>query len=347
MMGRHHLKRLGVLLMMVTMMVSLSSTTALAKKNKKEAAASKDDGARIDAVLGDLKWGDSKTKVLDYIRDQRLDALKEDKALKKDRVKMQAMRKRVLEWHDTVEKSYTRFSGKEGAEYEVSLVSGHYTKNNGESMLLARDKVAQRFFFFIDGQLYKIVVAYDQDYVKDVGFEAFVGQSAKKYGRPVSVEYGELYGEDELIRVTWNDSTSILELENQREFFGTYSMVFSDRKRIKELTDSKRTFGGAGKEVDDTVSSEVASLTRDDGGDNSDVLNSLVGNIEIEKDKGRPKDAIKVPEEKDEDKGGDDKASKSKKSKKSKKSARPKAKKKKSGTDLKNIDAGDEELIIY
>ncbi len=341
MMTRHRVKRLGQIFVTVTLLMSLSASTALAKKKK----SSKKDGTRIDAVLGDLKWGDSKKKVLDYIKDQRLDALKKDKKLKKDRVRMQAERKRVLQWHEDVEKSYTRFSTKEGKQYEVSLIAGHYTKNNGESMLLARDKVAQRFFFFIDGQLYKIVVAYDQDYVKGVGFEAFVGQSARKYGRPVSVEYGELYGDDELIKVTWEDKTSILELENQREFFGTYSMVFSDRDRVKKLVASNRKFGGSDKIVEDELSSEVASLTKDDGGNNSDVLNSLVGDINIDEKKGRPKDAITPPPEEKADKD-DKKSTKAKKKKKKKKSMRPKGKKK-SAAGLKDIDAGDQELIIY
>ncbi len=336
---RHRITKLGTLFVMAIMMVGLMSTTAMAEKKSK-----KKGEARIDAVLGDLKWGDSKKKVLDYIKDQRLDALKKDKKLKKDRVRMQAERKRVLEWHSKVEDSYTRFKKKEGSEYEVSLISNHYTKNNGESMLLARDKVAQRFFFFIDGQLYKIVVAYDQDYVKGVGFEAFVGQSARKYGRPVSLEYGELYGEDELVRVTWKDKTSILELENQREFFGTYSMVFSDRERIKQLLASDRNFGGNDKGVEDSVSSEVASLTQDNGSKNEGALGDLVGSIDIDDSKGRPKDAIVPPAEEETKK---DKTKKSKKSKKKKKKGRVKVKKKKSGKSLKDIDAGDEELIIY
>ena len=247
---RHRLNRASFWLVIMAMFISLSAVSALAKTKKEKKGG---DEARIDAVLGDLEWGDSKKKVLEYIKDQRLDVIKADKKLRKDRVKMQSERQRILDWHKRVEESYTRFQGKEGRQYEVSLVSGHYTQDNGESMLLARDKIAQRFFFFMDGNLYKVVIAYDQDYVKGVEFESFVGQSAKKYGRPVSLEYGELYGEDELVRATWEDKTSILELENQREFFATYSMVFSDRKRVKELIASERQFGGLGKVVDDSV----------------------------------------------------------------------------------------------
>jgi len=300
----------------------------------------------ISSVLGDLEWGASKSKVLEHIKQMKLDALKKNKSLRKNPAAMQKARKRLDDWHKKVEESYVRFkkNNKDSKFYEVSIVAGHYTDNNGETMLVAKDNIAQRFFFFIDGKLYKLVVAYNRDYLKNIGFEAFVGQSAKKYGRPVSVEYGDIMGDEELLRVTWRDKGSQLEVENMFEFFGTYTMVFSDRQKLKHLNASNRVFGGSDRVEEEGISNEVASLTKEDSYDrNEDVVDSIVGDVEIDLNEGRPKDQqVREP-----DPAEAPKAKKGKKKKKSKK-ARPKATRKKKKRIKKNeFDAGDEELIIY
>jgi hypothetical protein len=312
-----------------------------------QAFAKKRDKDDLARVLGDIQWGDSKSQVLEKIKAQRMETLTKDKKLRKDPRKMQLARKKALDWHERVSDSYVRFEGKRTG-YEASIVQTHYTERNGESMLRAKDKVAQRFFFFMDGQLYKLVVAYDHDYLKGVGFESFAAQAARTYGRPVSTEYAELMGEEELVKVTWQDKTNILDIENYQEFFGTYAMVFSDRARVERLQAAKRNFGGSDKTNEEVISGEVAALTRNEGGDkNKDVVDSIVGNVDLDLNEGRPKDEqIRQPQPGEKSDEDDGKAAKKKKTAKKKKKRKKKKVSKRDFSDLKD-KAGDDELIIY
>lgn len=326
---------IGILLMTLGLLLA-TSATGWAKSKKKDKG--------LAEALEPITWGDTRKQVIEKLKQQKVDKLRENKKLRRDRVAMQRERRRIIQWAEKVDESYVRFDGGKSG-YEVSLVSGHYTDNNGESMLRARDKVAQRFFFFIDGQLYKMMVAYHQDYLKGVGFEAFAAQTARKYGRPVSTEYAELYGEEELAQVTWRDNLSTLDIENQREFFGTFTMVFTDRQRLKKLQARNRAFGGSDKGDADAVSSEVASLTREEGGNrNVGVVDGIVGDVELDLNEGRPKgEQIRQPQP------GEEVKSKPKKSKKSKKKRKPRKKKKVTKRDFSDLkdQGGDDELIIY
>ena len=216
----------SILVLLALLLVALPSVVS-AKGAAKERA-------KLDAPLGTIKWGDSKVAVLEKLKDQRLELLLKDKQLAKDRVRMQRARQDVLEWTKDVDKSFIRFSGKTKG-YDVSIVSSHYAERNGESMLVARDPVALRYYFFASGQLYKLVVAYNANYIKKIGFESFAAQTARKYGRPISSEYGTLGGKEELVKVTWTDGKTEMDVENMKEFYGTYSMVFMDRQKVKEM----------------------------------------------------------------------------------------------------------------
>lgn len=321
------------------LVVGLSAPVMAESKAKKEDAG-------LAKVLGDIQWGDSKPTVLAKLKAQRMSTLGKDKELRKDARKMQRARKKTMDWHQEIEDSYVRFESKRTG-YEASIVQTHYTSSNGESMLRARDRVAQRFFFFMDGQLYKLVVAYDHDYLKGIGFKSFIGQAARTYGRPVSTEYAELMGEEELVKVTWEDRQSILDVENYKEFFGTYAMVFSDRERIKRLRASGRNFGGSDKSSEEAVSDKVAHLTKTDGSDrNRDVVDSIVGDVSLDLNEGRPKDDQIRPE--DEPEKDTDSADKPKKTAKKKK-AKKRKKKKVSTRDFSDLkdSASDDELVIY
>ena len=307
--------------------------------------ASAKERAKLNDPLGTIQWGDSKVKVLEKLKEQRLEQLLKDKALVKDRVRMQRARQEILEWTDDVDKSFVRFSGKTKG-YDVSIVANHYAERNGESMLVARDPVALRYYFFANGQLYKLVVAYSAKYVKKIGFESFAAQTARKYGRPISSEYGALEGKEELVKVTWTDGKTEMDVENMKEFYGTYSMVFKDRQKVKEMRAQNAKAGGAGKEEGTEVSSEVALLTEDSGaGKNKDAVDSLIGGVNVDLT------VKELQEEQAQEEGKKDVSGKEKADKKPKKAKASKKRIKKDVTarDFKDLEAkgGDDELIIY
>ncbi|MBA2661757.1 MAG: hypothetical protein H0U74_05640 [Bradymonadaceae bacterium] len=302
----------------------------------------------LAAVLGEISWGDRKDDVIQKLRTDMINKLNDDSKLRSDRVLMQDARRRVLDNIKVVEESYTRLQG-DRSGYEVSVVAGEFTKNNGESLLRVRDEVAQRFYFFLDGQLYKMVVAYNPDYLANVGFEAFVAQAARRYGRPAGTDYGRVLGEENLVLAQWNDGESELRVENKKEFFATFTMAFSDAVVLKRLEASNRKAGGQGRQSDE-VSATVQGLSDSALNDrNERVVDHLVGDIKVNLNDGRPKEEeVRHSEES----GATASAETGKGASKSKTKAATKSKastKKKGGRDFSDIEAkgGGDDLIIY
>ncbi len=329
----------------LSLAVAGSSSTAFAQK---KAAPQQADQTQLSSVLGDISWGDRKNDVVQKMRSAMLTKLREDPKLRSDRTLMQEEHRKVLARVKAIEDSYTELKG-ERSGYEVSVISGEFMQNNGESMLRVRDDVAQRFYFFIDGQFYRMVVAYNPDYLAKVGFEAFVVQTARRYGKPVSTEYGEVRGEEELIQVTWNDGGSELRVENKKEFFATFSMTFTDAAMLKRLQSSQRNVGtGGAVKRDAEVSALVQGLSDSAANDrNERVVDHLVGNISVDLSDGRPREDIQAEIEEEAaaiQAAADEKAGKSKKATKKKKTT-----KKKPARDFGNIDtkSGGDDLIIY
>lgn len=346
MMSSKRWSALLITLVMSCVTLGVTQPDAFAKKKSSKPKVQQQKVDKIAAVLGDMKWGASDKDVVEMIKKQRLDEMSKDQKLRKDPLLMQEARKQLVDQITTIEKTKTELKG-DRTGYEVSVISDEFTPNVGESMMVVRDKVAQRYYFFMHGRLYKLVIAYDKEYLKGVDFEPFAAQTAQRYGRPISTDYGDVFGEEELTSVTWEDDGSILAVHNKREFFGTFTMVFSDKQRVQELTKRGLSFGGKGKATKKQaeVSSEVAQLTRDGGEDpNKNIVDGMVGSVNIDLNEGRPEDDKLRPEDQ-ESPGESSKPAKSTKDK-TKKPKKPKTKKK-PRRKFEDLNAGDNELVIY
>lgn len=268
------MRKLSVLAMFMFVLLAMSS----------QAAA--EEG--IAAMLGEIEWGDSRAEVVEKLREQMIQEVRDDESLRGDRVAMQRARQRALDRARGVEDSHTQLRGSRTG-YEVSIISGEFKKDNNEELLRVRDEVAQRYYLFVDGKLYRVVVAYNSDYVENVGFETFLAQASRRYGRPVSSDYGEVFGEEVLVRATWEDRDSELRVEDKREFFGTFAMIFSDRSMLSELRAANRLATGDQAQQAE-VSDRVRALQRSEAVDrHAGAVDSLLGgDTTVDLSAGRP-----------------------------------------------------------
>ncbi len=266
----------------------------------------------LDEVLGEIEWGDTKDEVLEKLKSQMFESMRQRADVQHNRVKLQEIRKRMVDKFEEIKESHTKLEG-EKTGYEVSVISGEYTKNNNEAVLTVEDDAAQRYYFFVDGRFYKMVVAYRQSYLDGISFEGFIGQVSTKYGDPKDTTRREIAGEETLARATWKDSTTLLQAKNKRELFGTFTMVFSDRQRVEQMKANNKAFGGSDKD-DAQVSDRVESLKEDSGKDeNAEVVDGMLGeDVEVDishkqadkdlDEQGPTGDASKTEEEKQEEK---------------------------------------------
>ena len=237
----------------------------------------------LDSALGDIEWGDDKETVLEKLRGQKLDEIRKDRRNRGDHAGMQRARQRVLDDMRRIEDSYTKLEGQRTG-YEVSVITGEFTKDNNESVLRVRDDVAQRFYFFIDDGFYKLMVAYDPDHIANIGFSAFINRVRQHYGQPTESDYGRVQGQESMVRATWRDGEHELTVEDKRDYFGTYTMAFSDRDLSQRLRSEGREFGGSDVDLDDEgtqVSDRVRSLTQPGEHREANAAESMVGPVDV------------------------------------------------------------------
>jgi len=323
----------------LSLLLSLGFVGDASAKSKSKKVA---QATPLNEALGDVKWGDAKKDILAKLRKVEMDRLRADESIRRDQLLLQRERKALMDRLAAADKSYTRLEGRTG--YEVSVIADEFTSNNGESFMVMKDKVAQRFYFFIDGKFYKLVVGYNPSYMQNVGFESLVGSTVNKYGRPAVAEYDQIGGKEQLGLVQWEDPETILAVKNKKELFDTYTMVFTDRQALRRLEASNRKFGG-GDKSEEEVSAAVKALTESGNYEaNANVLDSLVGRTDVNLNEGRPQDdkVRRFAEEEEQV------AAKGKTKAKAAPAKKKAPKKTKKGPDFKDLATGaSDDLIIY
>lgn len=202
--------------------------------------------ADLGGILGEIEWGDDSEEVVEKLRAHKLDEVRNDSRFAGNPSAMQRARQQALDRVRAIGDSYYELEG-EHTDYDMSVISGEFTPNNDESLLRVRDHVAHRYYFFLDGEFYKLTVAYDADHVENIGFEAFINRVQQQYGEPSSTEFDG----DSLSQATWEDGEFKLRVDDRSDYFGTYTMTFSDRARVQRLNRDGREFGGNHEEPDE------------------------------------------------------------------------------------------------
>src|SRR5204863_1286759 len=120
-------------------------------------------GEAIEKLKGDFKWGmgpdEVVAKVQDRIRanyDERIKKTAQDPS-RQDRV-----RKDMMAEVEKVKDKVIKFDGQKTG-YDVSIIDQEFLHGMGESMLMTKEETATRYFFFSDGRLYKMFIAFDKE----------------------------------------------------------------------------------------------------------------------------------------------------------------------------------------
>ncbi len=236
--------------------------------------AAAEDQSELAAALRGLKWNADKSEVVAFYKKAMTDNFREESAKLTDPLLKEDMRRRKLDEFQRVEESFKKLNG-ERTGYEVSVITGEFSKNNGESLMIARDEYSQKYYLFADDRLWKMVIAYNTEYIQDIGFEAFVEQVSRKYGEPEETQYDE--GGGELTRAIWRDDATELRIENKSDFFNTFTMVFAERKTAERMGNVRRAFAEE-KDKEARLSKDVMDIQEDDSfATHEDIVDSLVG----------------------------------------------------------------------
>jgi len=139
----------------VALCLTSTHPASAAKRPSPNAAPATKDG--LSHVLGALDWGAPSSAVMDKVHGEITSRWNDVLKDLRDPVEIdRALRRKAAEFA-AVEKTFVRFGG-ERTGYETSLIANDFVSNVDEAMLRIDEKDAERYYFFRNDRLWKILV---------------------------------------------------------------------------------------------------------------------------------------------------------------------------------------------
>jgi hypothetical protein len=229
---------------------------------------------RIAQDLGELRWGMSRTEVLDFfrqsIRASYLPRMKNLGAIEQFRMNEQ----RDAEIR-RLEQSWVPFDGRpEHRQWDTSFISDEFTHGNTEGMLVSEDARGNReFLFFIGDHLWKRVQARNAN-GRRINLEAVIPQLEGIYGPARRVSEGGT-----LRHLEWHDDHSRLRVFDQTTFYGVLCLAYEDNATLAQLATLRPntpTKNRTARAQLDLSQSEGGSTT---GDPNADIADRITGQL--------------------------------------------------------------------
>ncbi len=270
--------------------VSLTiGTPAFAKgKGKAGKGGESANSAEIDKLkavrLGDpkagvFKWQMSPEEVMGLVREAiqkkyqpRIEGSAQDPG------KQQRIRDEMERELQTVKKSYTKFEGQKTG-LDVSIVGPEFQQNTGESVLVAKEDIWTRYFFFFENGLYKMFLAFNKD--------AIEGKPFRDFGKGMEAKYGhakEAYRDEKVMggvkrildHFDWSAGGDKLRLIDRSEFYGVYCLVLSD-SATQDRAIERRKVVNPDQATGDALVEAVTAKDSNDRDANDNIIDRITG----------------------------------------------------------------------
>jgi len=143
----------------------------------------------VVALMGEYKWGMSPDAVFKTLTKDIEKEYEERQKKAKDAIAQDTNIKWRKEQLQTVKENHVKFAKAANHRWGVSLIQFEYEDDNGEELFWTRtDKGLRKYFFFKDGELWKIVYAYSTDMFPGKTYDMVVAEKFKKWFGPSPVE---------------------------------------------------------------------------------------------------------------------------------------------------------------
>jgi hypothetical protein len=232
-----------------------------------------------DPDAGTFKWGMKPEEVMASVR-----LAVEGKYKKRiaeasaDPGKQQRVRDEMVREIGAVKKSYTKFEGQKSG-WDVSIIGPEFQQSTGEAVLMTKEDLWTRYFFFFEDGLYKMYLAFNKD--------ALQGKSFADFGKSMEARYGNaraIYRDDKvrggvnhvLDHYAWTAGADRLKLVDRSEFYGVYCLVLYDQSTHERVADKRKIVNPGTVEKDELVES-VAGPRKEGNDENDDIIDRVVG----------------------------------------------------------------------
>lgn len=301
------MKNLLSLLLALPLLLGGVAEAKKAAKSKKDGGGSHPKKALIEnpasaEKIGELKgrfnWGMKPEDVMKIVKG---DVTKKYMARREKAVADPGKQQRIMDEMNkelkAVDASYIKFDGKKSG-LDVSIVGGEFVQNNDEAVLTTKEDKWTRYFFFFEGQLYKMFLAFNKDSLPaGVSFKDFGAMMQAKYGRAQ-----ELFRDEKtksgaalvLDAYAWvSRSADSLKLVDRSQFYDVYCLVVYDPKIEARVMD-KRKITNPPKDTSDSLVEAVATGSSGGRDENDNIMDRVTGR-EVKKVGEEEKGNIRVP----------------------------------------------------
>ncbi|HEY0705509.1 MAG TPA: hypothetical protein VGG33_01860, partial [Polyangia bacterium] len=164
--------------------------------------------------------------------------------------------------------------------YDVSIVDQEFLHNTGESMLVAKEENATRYFFFTDDRLYKMFIAFDKEMLQGKSFREFGQLMQARFGkaREVTVEDRTKAGvKVRLDHFVWGGKgqADMLRLVDRSEFYDVFCLVIYDAKTAARQEEIRKSRAAPAKR--DNLVESVTTQSSNNLDPNDNVLDQITG----------------------------------------------------------------------
>jgi hypothetical protein len=265
----------GIVVALVTMFFGLLLVHEGAEARRRRARrAAQPAGPPVSAEISKaltVDWGTGHAKVIEFHTKQieetyskRLKKIGDD-AILEDRTRTE-MENEIAKVRD----SYIEFRGQRNG-WRVSFIGDEFRDNVGQSMVVVRDASSQRFYFFHNDQLDKMFVAFNAEIFPGLTFEQFAERIQEKFGPAQRVmRTNARTQQEELAELRWQDNKTLLAAIDQTNFYGIFSLRFTDKNRPQEQANA----GDARPRGNALLDQAIRNGT---GDGNSDVIDRITG----------------------------------------------------------------------
>jgi len=235
-----------------------------------------------DPKAGTFKWGMKPEEVMAQAKtaveakyEARVDKARQDPGLQ------QRIRDELQRELTAVKKSYTKFEGQKTG-WDVSIIGPEFQQNTSEAVLVTKEDVWTRYFFFFEDGLYKMFLAFNKD--------AIGGKSFQEFGKSMESKYGngrEVYRDDKarggvthrLDHYEWAaGGGDRLKLIDRSEFYGVYCLVLYDGSVQDRVMDRRKVVNPGEVRKDELVEGVTGKNVTTKGSDiDDDIIDRVVG----------------------------------------------------------------------
>lgn len=289
------MRTFGVLVLALAVGTGMSLTAAPAAAAAKKTRGGGGDGAaptaksdeinKLKAIrLGDpkqgtFKWNMRAEEVMAQVK-AAIDKKYKDRieGSAQDPGKQQRIKDEKDKEVNAVKKSFTKFEGQKTG-WDVSIIGPEFQQNTGEAVLLAKEEIWTRYFFFFEDGLYKMFLAFNKDAIGGKSFQDFGKEMEAKYGRSKAV-YREEKMKGGVRRILdhfeWNAGADKLKLIDRSEFYGVYCLVLYDAG-TQERVIAKRKIMNPEQSKRDALVEAVTAKDENTRDANDNIVDRLTG----------------------------------------------------------------------